>query len=80
MWCQLWTMMSCCGKFATILGAKMLILMRELKQVVTQNEMWNEVMLWLTQMICYSVYIPLLIRQTNAVAENLNPSIFHVLH
>ena len=27
--------------------------------------MWNEVMLWLTQMMSYNEYIPLLIRQLN---------------
>ena len=36
--------------------------MPKLKQVVTQYKMWNEVMLWFTQMMCYNVYIPLLIR------------------
>ena len=40
--------------------------------------MWNEVMLWLTQMICYNVCIPLLIRQMNDVEENLNPTILDV--
>ena len=37
--------MSYCGTFATILGAKTLIFMPKLKQVVTQYKMWNEVML-----------------------------------
>ena len=27
--------------------------------------MWNEVILWLTQMMAYNAYIPLLIRQMN---------------
>ena len=35
-------------------------------------------MLWLTQMICYNVCIPLLIRQMNDVEENLNPTILDV--
>ena len=38
--------------------------------------MWNEVMLWLTQMMAYNVYIPLLIRQMNDAAKNLNRTIF----
>jgi len=36
-------------------------------------------MLWLTQMMCYNVYIPLLIRQMNDVKENLNRTIFDVI-
>ena len=32
----------------------------------------NEVMLWLTQMMCYKVYIG----KTNDVEENLDPTIF----
>ena len=31
-----------------------------LKQVVGQYKMWNEEMFWFTQMMCYNVYIPLL--------------------
>ena len=34
-----------------------------LKQVVGQYKIWNEVMFWFTRMICYNVYIPLLMRQ-----------------
>ena len=53
--------------------------MPKLKQVVTQYKMWNEVMLWLTQMMGYNVYILLLIRQMNNYAEeNLNPTMFDV--
>ena len=33
-----------------------------LKQVVGHYKLWNEVMFWFTQMMCYNVYIPLLIR------------------
>ena len=40
--------------------------------------MWNEVMLWLTQMMDYNAYIPLLIRQMNDAEENLNRTIFDV--
>jgi len=72
-------MRGACGKFAAILGAKTLFLMPKLKQVVTQYKMWNDVMLWLTQMMCYNVYIPLLIRQMNDVKENLNRTIFDVI-
>jgi len=72
-------MRGACGKFAAILGAKTLILMPKLKQVVIQYKMWNDVMLWLTQMMCYNVYIPLLIRQMNDVKENLNCTIFDVI-
>ena len=38
-----------------------LILMPKFKQAVTQYKIWNEVMLWLTQMMFYNVYIPFLI-------------------
>ena len=40
--------------------------------------MWNEVMLWLTQIMAYNVYIPLLIRQMNDAVKNLNRTIFDV--
>ena len=33
-----------------------------LKCVLPANIKWNEVMFWFTQMMCYNVYIPLLIR------------------
>ena len=33
-------------------------------------------MFWFTQMTCYNVYIPLLIRQANDVEENCGPTIF----
>ena len=42
-----------------------------LKQVAIQYKMWNQVMFWFTQMMCYKVYIPLLIRQANDVEEKL---------
>jgi len=68
-----------CGKFATILGVKTSILMSKLTKVaVTHYKMWNEVILWFTQMMCYHVYVPLLMRQMNDVEENLNPEIFDV--
>ena len=58
-WHKLRAMMSYCGKFATILGAETLIeiIMPKLKQVVQEYKTWNEVMLWLTQMMCcvYSI-------------------------
>ena len=45
-----------------------------LKLVVGQHKMWNQVVFWFTQMMCYNVYIPLLIRQANDVEENLGPT------
>ena len=42
-----------------------------LKQVAIQYKMRNQVMFWFTQMMCYNVYIPLLIRQANDVEEKL---------
>ena len=50
-----------------------------LKQVVGQYKMWNQVMFWFTQMMCYNVYIPLLIRQANDVEENPGPTIFDII-
>ena len=38
-----------------------------LKEVVGHYKSCNEVMFWFTQMMCYNVYIPLLIRQANDV-------------
>ena len=51
-----------------------------LKQVVGQYKIWNEVMFWFTRMICYNVYIPLLMRQANDVEENPGPTIFDVIY
>ena len=42
-----------------------------------QNEM-IEVMLWLTQMMGYNAYIPLLMRKMNDAEENLNLTIFDI--
>ena len=50
-----------------------------LKQVVMPYKMLNQVMFWFTQMMCYNVYIPLLIRQANDVEENPGPSIFDII-
>ena len=33
-----------------------------LKDFFGHHKLWNEVMFWFTQMMCYNVYIPLLIR------------------
>ena len=33
---------------------------------------------WFTQMMCYNVYIPLLIRQANDVEENPGPTVFDI--
>ena len=44
-----------------------------------QYKMWNEVMLWLIQMMGYNANIPLpIIRPLNDAEENLYPSIFDV--
>ena len=50
-----------------------------LEQVVIQYKMWNQVMFWFTQMMCYNVYIPLLIRRANGVEENPGPIIFDII-
>ena len=52
-----------------------------LKDVVGHYKLWNEVMFWFTQMICYNVYIPLLRRQAkkNDVEENPGPTIFDII-
>jgi len=50
-----------------------------LKQVVIQYKMWNQVMFWFTQMMCYNVYIALLIRQANDAEENPGPTIFDII-
>ena len=44
-----------------------------LKGVVGHHKLCNEVMFWFTQMMCYNVYIPMLIRQANDVEENPGP-------
>ena len=49
------------------------------KNVVGYYNLWNEVMVWFTQMLCYNVYIPLLIKQANDVEENLGPRIFDII-
>ena len=53
--------------------------LQTLKQVVIQYKMWNEVMFWFTHMMCYNVYIPLLIRQANDVEENPGPTVFDII-
>ena len=50
-----------------------------LKRVVGHYKSCNEVMFWFTQMLCYNVYIPLLIRQANDVEENPCPTIFDII-
>ena len=47
--------------------------------VVGQYKMWNQVVFWFTQMMCYNVYIPLLLRQVNDVEENPSPTIFDII-
>ena len=36
-------------------------------------------MFWFTQMMCYNVYIPLLIKQANDVEENPGHTIFDII-
>ena len=55
------------------------MMLMTLKQVVGHYKLWNEVMVWFTQMMCYNVYIPLLIRQANDVEENPGPTIFDII-
>ena len=50
-----------------------------LKQVVIPYKMLNQVMFWFTQMMCYNVCIPLLIRQANDVEENPGLTIFDII-
>ena len=50
-----------------------------LKQVVGHYKSCNEVMFCFAQMMCYNVYIPLLIRQANDVEENLGPTTFDII-
>ena len=50
-----------------------------LTDVVGHYKLRNEVMFWFTQMMCYNVYIPLLIRQANDVEENPGPTIFDII-
>ena len=50
-----------------------------LKQVVGHDKSCNAVMFWFTQMMCYNIYIPLLIRQANDVEENPGPTIFDII-
>ena len=49
-----------------------------LKDVVGHYKLWNEVIVWFTQMMCYNVYIPFLIRQANDVEENPDPTIYGI--
>lgn len=41
--------------------------------------MWNQVMFWFTQMMCYNVYTALLIRQADDVEGNPGPTIFDII-
>ena len=49
-----------------------------LKDVVGHYKLWNEVIVWFTQMMFYNVCIPLLIRQANDVKENPDPTTFDI--
>ena len=50
-----------------------------LKQVVGHYQSSNEVIFWVTQMMCYNVYLPLLIGQANDVWENPGPTILDII-
>ena len=50
-----------------------------LKDVVGHYKLWSEVMFWFTQMMCYNVYVPLLITQANDVEENPGPTIYDII-
>ena len=50
-----------------------------LKQVVGHYKSCKEVMFWFTQMMCYNVYIPLLMKQENDVEENPGSTIFDII-
>ena len=53
--------------------------MPTLKVVVGHYKLWSEVMFWFTQMMCYNVNVPLLIRQANDVEENPGPTIYDII-
>ena len=53
------------------IGTLNVLYLLTLKYVVGYYKLWNEVMVWFTQIICYNVYIPLLIRQAG-------PTIFDI--
>ena len=50
-----------------------------LKDVVGHYKLWNEVIVWFTQMMFYNIYIPSLIRQANDVEENPGPTIYDII-
>ena len=51
-----------------------------LKDVVGHlYKLWNEVMVWFTQMMGYNVYISLLIRQADDVEENPGRELFDII-
>jgi hypothetical protein len=44
-----------------------------LKNLVTKTEKNNEVCMWYAQMVCYHIYVSLLLRLSNDVEENPGP-------
>ena len=51
-----------------------------LKQLIKQYESsWNKVVVWFAQMLFYSVYVPMLLRLSNAVKENPGPTINEII-
>ena len=71
----------CYVSFAVLLylHSSLIDLRLQLKQVVEQHKMWNDVMFWFSQMIFHNANFPLLIRQANDVEENPGPTIFDVI-
>ena len=45
-----------------------------LKNLVKQTEKNNEVFMWYAQIVCYNVYVPLLLRLSNDVEQNPGPT------
>ena len=51
-----------------------------LKDFVGHYKLWNEVMFWFTQMMCYNVYIPLLIRPDKKICPEVQGNEIHALY
>ena len=64
---------------ASDVSLKCVLLANITTSCLTNYKSCNEVMFWLTQLMCYNVYIPLLIRQANDVEENPVPTIFDII-
>ena len=49
------------------------------KRLAEQYESLSQVIMSFTQMLCYNVYVPLLLRMSNDVEENPGPTIYGVV-